>query len=274
VARPKAPNSKIDCQRPTCLTRHERFAKCADGVRAVVGGARKGPRKSGPPVSSGTTPIAAPAKAASASGDVDATVGATGMTVEEIKAFPLITDPAEILALAPEDMKKQLLVRAEMEKVEGEWHAAEKQSDMKLPTPNILRRTNEKAARILLNQLDHTLAVAEVTKHVRDNPTADNMKKYIPEEEVLRVKETLAEIPQMRDDKRHEEEDRERRKTHVNGTALWVCENEGSKCYHSGFRAASLDLVRRKAQAEPGWIFACPRCKGTKVRLADLQEVA
>jgi hypothetical protein len=201
------------------------------------------------------------------------TVGETGLTVSEIKAMPLITDPAQIAALAPDALRQQLLVRAEMDKAAAEHKKAEAETGLVLARPEIMRRTNEKAGRLLLNQLDHVLADRGATRFAALAPTADNLKKYVPLSEVENTRKTLAAIPAMRDKKRQEAEDKERAKTHVNGEVLWVCEsNPEAPCYAKTFYGASLDVVRRKAAAEPGWIFACPKCRGTRIRLADMRE--
>jgi hypothetical protein len=201
------------------------------------------------------------------------TVGETGLTVDEIKALPLVTDPAQIAALPPEALKQQLLVRAEMEKAQGEWKRAEAETGLVLPRPEIMRRTNEKAARVLLNQLDAVIGDAGATRFAGLAPTADNLKKYVPLAEVENTRKTLAAIPALQDKKRQEAEDKERRKTHVNGDVLWVCESDPQQpCYAKTFYGASLDIIRRKAAAEPGWTWACPRCRGIRLRLADIRE--
>jgi hypothetical protein len=195
------------------------------------------------------------------------------LTVEEIKATPLITDPAQIAALPPDDLRRQLLVRAAIDNAAAEHKKAEAETGMVLARPEIMRRTNEKAAKVLLNQLDQVLADRGATRFAALHPTADNLKKYVPEAEVRNTRETLAAIPAMRDKKRQEAEDKEHQKSHVNGDVLWVCEsNPEAPCYAKTFYGASLDVVRRKAAAEPGWIFACPKCRGTRIRLADIRE--
>ena len=202
-------------------------------------------------------------------------VAGTDMTVAQVQEMKLITDPAEIARLAPEDLRKQLLARAAVDSAAADLARREAESGTVQMRPEIMRRTDEKAGRVLLNQLDHVLASAGATRAVAANPTAANLKKYIPVEEVEQMRETLAGIPESRDKKASADREREAKKSHVNGTAIWQCENydrEGKSC--GRFRGAALEVVRRKAAAEPGWIFACPVCRGTRVRLADMQEVA
>lgn len=257
MARKPPPSSIVDhTAMVECGTSHQRFARCADGVSRVPGNRRKRSTEN--------------ANAAA----VPAPQAAAAPSREELAKVELITDPAQIAMLAPDDLKRQLLLRAEMDKAAAEHAKAEAESGVHLNRPEILRRPNEKAAEILLRQLDHTLATADATRIVAADPSAANLKKYVPVEEVEQTREILAGIPEMRDKKAAEEREREARKTHVNGDTIWLCENPGAKCNGHSFRGASLEIIRRKAKAEPGWQWVCPSCKGGRVRLADLQEVA
>lgn len=243
-----------------CGLTHQRFAKCADGVDRTPG-ARAGKR----------------AKSASA---------AAPAPVDDLTKVELITDPVVIAALTPDDLRRQLLLRAAMDDAEKEFKENEERvkaidPHARINRPEILQRPSDKAARILLNQLDHTLAEAATNRRIAAAEATGNrgayfdaLKKGIPQEEVEQMRETLAGIPAARDKKAADERDAEAKKTHVNGDTVWICENEGAACYLRSFRGASLEVVRKKAKAEPGWRFVCPRCKGNRVRLADLQEVA
>ncbi len=204
--------------------------------------------------------------------DLGAKVGDTGMTIAEIKAYPLITDPEEIERLTPEALRKELKIRAEMDKAAKAHEKREAELGVKLSRPEILRRTDDKAARILLNQLNHTLATAGVTERAATMAVRD-LPKVIPQEEAQATHDLLGRLPQMREDKRHEAERKEALRTHVSGEVAWVCESQPEEpCYARVFYAASLEQVRRKGRAEPGWQLACPRCKGTRIRLADQRE--
>lgn len=205
---------------------------------------------------------------------VPAPQAAAAPSREELEKVELITDPAVIAALAPEDLKKQLLLRTEIDRATAEHAKAEAESGVVLNRPQIMRRPNDKAAEILLRQLDHTLANRDVTAAAAANPTADALRKYVPIDEVENTRKTLAAIPEMRDRAASEARQREAQKTHVNGDTIWLCENANAPCSGRPFRGASLEVIRKKAAAEPGWTWACPKCKGTRVRLADVQEVA
>lgn len=258
---------------PECGLSHQRFSKCADGVDRTPGARLKGRRKHV------DLKVEAPAPTVTEQ-------PTSPVVIEDLAKVELITDSAVIAALTPDDLRRQLLLRAAIDDAQKEFEENEKRvkeidPHARLNRPEILRRTNEKAAQILLNQLDHTLAQAEVTRHIgqverRGDKGAfmDALKKGIPQAEVEQIRETIAGIPAARDKKAADARDAEKRKTHVNGDTVWVCENENAECYHHSFRGAALEVVRKKAQAEPGWQFVCPRCRGNRVRLADLQEVA
>jgi hypothetical protein len=259
-----------------CGVSHQRFANCADGVNRGRG--RSG-KRAPDVILTADLHVEAPAP-------VVTEQPKSPVALDDLKEVELITDPVVIASLTPDDLRRQLLLRAVMDEAQKEFRENEDRvkaidPHARLNRPEILRRPSEKAAQILLNQLEHTLATAEVTRHAAQvertgskGAFLDALKKGIPKEEVETMRETLAGIPAARDKKESDAREAAKRKTHVNGDTVWVCENSNSDCYLRSFRGASLEVVRKKAQAEPGWTFVCPRCRGNRVRLADLQEVA
>lgn len=264
--------SQVQKLHERCGTVHHRFKACPDGFREYAGSAKRGPKKKT------LDRIAANEAASSVAVASSAPPEAAPPAVAPAERPRLITDPAEIAALTPDALKQQLLLRAEMDSADKEWREAEASASeaagttIHLNRPQILRRTNEKAAKVLLNQLDAVLGDAGVTARAAANPHLLN--KLVPASEVEHTRRTLAAIPEMREQAEQEAEAAEESKQYVYGEEWWVCENTEAACYLSRFRGPSIDYIRRKAKAERGFTWADPRCGGVHVRMMTKEEAA
>lgn len=133
--------------------------------------------------------------------------------------------------------------------------------DARLPLPTILREKDEKKARVVLNELDRLLAKEGVSDK-RSRSTPDIMRDLAPEAQS--AKDTLGRIHETREMTERQAALAAAKPEHFAGDTDWWCND----C-HKGFTAASLDQVRRKAQAEHGWRFVCPHCIGVHVQLRE-----
>jgi len=238
---------------------HTRFAKCADGFRIYPGVAHP---ENLTHHKKRVTNLAAEAAV------VDAAAPSPPPTSEAERARE---DLRALIAGLPEDspQRKSMALLLERDEARAAHDADEKEyqtrsgsPDARLPLPTILRERNEKRGRALLGELDRVLADAQLARDPRAVP---------PREEVMLVKETLAGIPAKRDAEDRAVRDALQRPAHMPGGQDWICREPtcGKR-----FTAGTLDQVRRKAKAEPGWRFVCPHCGGMHVELFVLELVS
>jgi len=238
-----------------CGEPHHRFKECADGFRVFEGEPFTSPSSVNaavaPDVALPTEPVPPaasvdPAEAARA--DLRAMIAAAPEGSQQRRSLELMLERDEARSKHAQDEK-------ELQTISGN-------PDARLPVPNIIREKDEKKGRALLAQLDRVLGEARLAKDPRAMP---------PREEVMLVKETLASIPAKRDAEERAVKDALRRPEHMPGEQDWICREPtcGKR-----FRAGTLEMVRRKAKAEPGWRFVCPHCGGMHVELLMLEVVA
>jgi hypothetical protein len=265
------PTSKIDC--PHCLTNHERFAKCADGVRRTIGGRKKqAPKEPSVEAAEPILPLSPSLDAPPLSTVAQVEPPPTPEPVPEPTPEPTPEDPRASLrrmadALPTESGERRalenLLARDEArEKHQTDEHALQEatgNADARLPLPTILRDASESKGRALNAELDRVLNYARQAQDPRARP---------PREEVMQTKEALAALPAKR-----EEAAREFERTHafLGGDQRWICREPGCG---NVFRSGTMAEVRRKAAEEPSWKFVDPKCLSQRVEMLDISAVA
>ena len=262
---------------PRCADRHHTFAYCRDGVKRV---------KNAPHFEKGNLKGAALAtyqkglakmEAAQTNGDFPVTPApALAMTApaatEASPAPPSAASAARedlrtIAASLPEGSQQRRSIELLLERDQArEQHQRDEETlrtlrpDARLPVPTVLRDLSEDKGRHLNLEMDRLLYQAGVGRDFRPgNPVADS--------EAAAVHGSIASIRGNRERKESQAREAAKPPEHMNGDQPWACHGCGSR-----FRSGTLEQVRRKARAEPGWRFVCPSCRSSRVEL--IQAVA
>lgn len=247
----------INCE--NCGTTHYRVARCANGERLMPGNEGKGRRRKQTPQTEELADIIAENAAIE-----EAKRTATVSVPPAETVTSLITDPAEIKALTPEDLRKQ---------AEADWHKAEEAGkaaygpDFTLNRPAILRDKSEVAKEELLRQLGAVQAEAQRDPRSRAAMLAANrVDPAQKDKDDIAAMQTAIREGAARAEANESAADRKARMASdiPNGEQVWVCGN-GHR-----FRSMSQDRVRVKGRQEPGWQLHCRDCGDNRVRvLAD-----
>lgn len=245
------------CPRPECGEVHGTFARCKDGVKVYTyktTGASRAPKKSRASKRNAEAAIrSAPGVPASADlreemaaavvADETKTKPAAPAGFAEVNGILVPTDPAKIAEII-EDNRRYALA--------AEHEAAERALGMHLPVPKELRRPDSKASNALLAQIGHVkdLQAEYKVKDVSVDQalaTTGHLRDVVSARLSREAAAAAAPKPEMQ---------------RAPGEYPWRCMD--MKC-RTAFRSLSIEAVRRKAKAEPGWRLVCPACGGQQV---------
>lgn len=205
----------------------------------------------------------------------EATTVAVSVPPATTATTALIVDPEEIARLTPDALKEQAILLASREKARLEHEKAEallRQADpnARLSTPTILRDLSDDKGRELMAQLDMTFAERSRSDVLRRElmAKAGVDSKAKDAEEAQDIHDLIATHNERVDAKESAAKEAAKAPQHINGNQVWNCES----C-HKRFNSAPMDLIKRKAAAEPDWRFACPLCQSTRVRMIADKDI-
>jgi hypothetical protein len=245
---------------------HGTFARCKDGVKVYTyktTGASKAPKKARASKRKVEAAIGS-APGAPASADLRSEMAAVVVADEQGKAeevpagFAKVngilvpTDPAKIAEIM-EDNRRYALA--------AEHEAAEKALGMMLPVPKELRRPNTKGADALLSQ------IGEVRKKQQEYQTKD-----VTIDQALATSGLIKDVMEARQKREADAANAPKPEAQrAPGDYPWRCCEP--KC-GTKFRSLSIEGMRRKAQAEPGFRPCCPECGSVRIIQAEVVEGA
>lgn len=252
-----------------CSQPHHHFAYCADGVKRIKNAP---PFKKGDPLR-GAAKKHADEKAARTTSNVEVTTTTTTApavvaTTETATQTTAVSARDELRAMAgalPEGSSQRKAIEHLIARDEARESHAKAEAEIQkvdpsahLPKPIILRDKSEDAARHLNSEMDRLMFAA--------GTSAASQRHMLPQEAQV-VHDTLTGLEERREAQaavsapaNHE---------HVPGSQPWLC--HGCK---TRFQSGTMDIIRRKAAAEPSWRFVCPECGNGKVEIIEMAATA